>query len=370
MSSLNRRHDIDWMRVIAIALLVVYHVAISFQPWGIMIGFITNNEPIPPLWIPMAMLNVWRIPFLFFVSGMGVYFAMQQRSWGSLISERTIRILLPYLFGMFCIFPISSWIFKHYYNWETDYNFHPGHLWFLGNIFTYVLILSPAFYYMKKHENTNLVRAIIGIFRTPLGVVPVIGMLVLEVLLVQPNPYELYAMTWHGFFLGLIAFFYGFCFVLSGDAFWKMITQWRWLFFAIALSLFIIRMIIFQMRAPVYLIPVESVNWIFTILAFGSRYLNRESRALTYLSEAAYPVYIIHLIFMSLGAALIFPLEIPATLKFILMLIFTFGGCLVSYEFLIRRITLIRPLFGLKLPKGTLNYVRKLTLGKLIATFK
>src|SRR5688572_16004478 len=121
MLTTTRRYDIDWLRVIAIGLLLIYHIAIGFQPWGIMIGFITNKESWPTLWLPMTMLNVWRIPFLFFVSGMGVYFAMQQRSWKELVQERFIRILIPYIFGAVVIFPLSMLLLQHYYNWEISY---------------------------------------------------------------------------------------------------------------------------------------------------------------------------------------------------------------------------------------------------------
>ena len=34
-----RRHDIDWLRVITIALLLIYHIAIIFQPWAMFVGF-------------------------------------------------------------------------------------------------------------------------------------------------------------------------------------------------------------------------------------------------------------------------------------------------------------------------------------------
>jgi hypothetical protein len=39
-----RRYDIDWLRVIAIGLLLIYHVAIGFQSWGTMIGFIACTK--------------------------------------------------------------------------------------------------------------------------------------------------------------------------------------------------------------------------------------------------------------------------------------------------------------------------------------
>src|SRR5450432_1689069 len=131
MSVTNRRYDIDWLRVIAIGLLLLYHVAIGFQSWGIMIGFITNDKPWESLWIPMTLLNVWRIPLLFFVSGMGIYFAMERRSWKELIIERSRRIFIPFLFGMVCIVPISLMLWSKHNDFPVGYTpLNPGHLWF------------------------------------------------------------------------------------------------------------------------------------------------------------------------------------------------------------------------------------------------
>jgi glucans biosynthesis protein C len=353
MTTLTRRYDIDWLRVIAIGLLLIYHVAIGFQPWGIMIGFITNDEPWFSLWTPMSMLNVWRIPFLFFVSGMGVYFSMSRRNWKQLLGERATRILLPYVFGMFCIFPISSMIWQYYNKWNVSYAVNPGHLWFLGNIFAYVVLLAPVLFYLKKNENGKAVSFIKRLMSTPLGLVPVVLAFIAEVVFMQPNPYELYAMTWHGFVLGLLAFFFGFCFVLAGDSFWKMLQQWRWLFIVLAASLFALRFYFYDMRAPGYLIVVESQCWIFTVLAFGSKYLTQGGNVLNYLSQAAYPVYIMHMIFLFLGSAIIFPLDMAVELKFVLVLLFTLAGCFGFFEFVIRRINVIKPLFGVKMDRET-----------------
>ena len=93
----SRRYDIDWLRVIAIGLLIIYHIGIGFQPWGVFIGFIQNNETLTQLWPPMAMLNIWRIPLLFFVSGMGVSFSLRKRSWKmlpALMMKNLMRICL------------------------------------------------------------------------------------------------------------------------------------------------------------------------------------------------------------------------------------------------------------------------------------
>jgi len=348
METTNRRYFIDWIRVIAIGLLLLYHIAIGFQPWGMMIGFIANQKSWASLWTPMMMLNVWRIPLLFFVSGMGVYFAIQNRNWKELIMERTWRIWLPFVFGLFCIVPIHVYIMQSYYKMNVSYIPNAGHLWFLGNIFSYVVILSPLFFYFKRNGNGKVVMLIKKIFSNPLGLLLVLAAFVAEALIIKPYPYELYAMTWHGYFLGLLAFFFGFCFVLSGDPFWSMILKGRWLFLSAAILLFILRVVEFKMNVPIYLLVAESNCWIFSVFGFACKYLNRPGNALTYLSQAAYPVYIVHMIFLFLGSMLIFPLELDVLLQFILVLLFTFAGCFIIYEFMIRRVNFVRPLFGLK----------------------
>src|SRR5690606_19829144 len=108
------------------------------------------------------------------------------------------------------------------------------------------------------------------------------------------------------------------------------------------------RFLQFQMRVPGYLLSIESNFWVLSVFAFASRYLNRPGKALTYLSKAAYPVYILHMIFLSLGSLLIFLLDVAAPVQFILILLFTCIGCFSVYEFIIRRVSFIRPLFGVK----------------------
>lgn len=345
-----RRYDIDWIRVIAIGLLLIYHVSIGFQPWGMMIGFITNSKSWAALWLPMTLLNVMRIPLLFFVSGMGVYFAMRNRNWKQLLADRAWRILLPYVLGIFAIVPVHIYILQHYYHMTPTYMPNPGHLWFLGNLVCYVIVLSPIFFYLKRNEEGRIVKWMQKLWSTPLGLIPVIAIFILEAVIVNPMPYEMYAMTWHGFLLGILAFFFGFCFVISGSTFWEMINKWRWLFLLVAVALFIIRTVLAYLKAP-QLMPmmvIESQCWIISVFAFGYRYLNRPGKALTYLSQAAYPVYIIHMIFLYLGSLLIFPLDIGVQLQFVMVLFFTFAGCFVTYELVIRRVKWIRPLFGLK----------------------
>lgn len=349
MSNSIRRYDIDWLRVIAIGLLLIYHIAIVFQPWGVFIGFIQSNEPLEAIWIPMSMLNVWRIPLLFFVSGMGVCFAIKKRNWKQLISERAIRILVPFLFGIVFIVPIHILIWQIYYNQDLTFLPNRSHLWFLGNIFLYVIILSPLFFYLKKIESSLLSKKIKKLFGNPLGFLLIIISFVIETFVVKMESFELYAMTIHGFVLGLLAFLFGFLLIYSEVYFWKSVLKWRWVLLVIAAFLFSVRLFYFDLLAPNYLKAIESCFWIFTVFGFGFKYLNNSNKTLSYLSEAAYPIYIIHMIFLYLSSYFILPLSISTFAKFVIIILFTGVGCFAFYELLIKRIKFLRPLFGLKL---------------------
>ena len=123
---------------------------------------------------------------------------------------------------------------------------------------------------------------------------------------------------------------------------------WRWLYLGLAIVLYIIRLVVLEIKAPGYLMAIESNLWILGVFGFGYKYLNRPSITLSYLSQAAYPVYIIHMFVLYAGAAIILPLQIPVLLKFIAIVVFTGVVCYLIYEFIIRRIGFLRPLFGLR----------------------
>lgn len=350
MMTSQRRYDIDWLRVIAIGLLLIYHIAIGFQPWGVFIGFIQNSDSMEWIWIPMSMLNVWRIPLLFFVSGMGVCFAISRRNWKELLLERSKRILLPFIFGVLTIVPLQMYLWQNYYSQEMKFMFNPAHLWFLGNIFFYVLLLSPLFFYIKNNPGSTFNRWLKTLFGSPVGLLVIVSFFVLEALLVDPDMFEMYAMTDHGFWLGLLAFFFGFCLVYSGEAFWQMAKAWKWVFLGSGLVLYLVRVLAYELEGvPNVLMAVESNLWIFGMFGLAYHYLNRPGKALSYLSQAAYPIYIIHMIFLYLASFFFFEMTMPVGLKLILVIVVTFIGCFFTYEFLIRRVKFIRPLFGLKL---------------------
>ncbi len=301
-----RRHDVDWLRILALGLLIIYHISVVFQPWAYFIYFVQSEKPVESIWLAMGLINIWRIPLLFIISGMGVCFAMRRRGWKELLKDRTRRILLPLIFGSLFIVPIHGYIYQSFIGLDHIYFPNPGHLWFLSNIFIYVLVLCPVFFYLKRNPDSILLRLFERILKFPPALYLITLPFIFEAeLIALEQGFEAYANTPHGFWLGLLAFIAGFIFISIGDAFWQAVGKIKGLALAVAIPLFLVRMIIFQFQGPFYLTVIESWSWLFVVFGFGSTYLNRPSKKLTYLSKAVYPVYILHMIFLYLASDLV-----------------------------------------------------------------
>ena len=151
------------------------------------------------------------------------------------------------------------------------------------------------------------------------------------------------------FLLGLLAFLFGFIIVHSRRSILANSKEVEVGAVACWLLLFLLfASLKFDLLAPNYLKAIESMLWIFAIFGFGYRYLNHPGKTLSYLSQAAYPVYILHMIFLYVGSYLIVPLEISALVKLFMVMAFTFIGSFACYEWIVRRVSFFRPVFGLK----------------------
>jgi len=89
------------------------------------------------------------------------------------------------------------------------------------------------------------------------------------------------------------------------------------------------------------------------ILGFGALHLqNRDGPLLRYLTQAVFPCYLAHQTILVAAVWMIRPLNLPAVVEAPLLVTVTIGGCIAVYEG-VRRINLIRPLWGLKpLPRS------------------
>jgi glucan biosynthesis protein C len=348
-----RRHEVDAVRVIGLGLLILYHIVCGFQPWAPYIYFISNEQSLENLWVFMELINVWRIPILFVVSGMGVCFAMERRGWLQIIKERSFRILFPYVFGFFFLVPIYFSIFFSYYDKPQAYWPGPGHLWFLFNIFVYVLALLPILTYLKNHPENSLIQFVSAVVNKPLGLLFLFAIPIMaEAALINPDSFSNYVFQpIHGLLLGLVCFFYGFVFVSLKETFWNSVKHVKFITLGFAFSLYLVRVVmpeVFPWKTISTLaVAFESTCWMLSVLGFSATYLFRPTKILSYLSSAVYTVYIFHFPVQALSSTYIFPLNISPYIKLLMMLTTTYAGSLLLFEF-VKRIKWIRFLFGIK----------------------
>jgi len=344
-----RRYDVDWLRTLALAFLIIFHVLLSFQSWAASSGFPQNDVLLEELVPFLSMLAVWRIPLLFLISGMGVRFAMERRTWKQLLIDRTIRILVPYLFGLLVLGTLFDNALP-LLGWEAEYTLNFGHLWFLMNIFLYVVWLLGIMIYLKDRPNNGMLRFLSKIIRWPLGLFLFALPLMLETWLVNPEYFSFYVDTLHGWLIGLICFFMGFIFIATQDVFWPAVARIRWSALVVASSLYLVRFRVFGLgEEHQWLTALESTSWMLAALGFGSLYLNKPSRSLAYFGKAVYPVYIVHLPVQFTIAYFLLPLPVSVHWKLVLLVAGTFGISLLLYEYALKRLKWIRPLFGMKM---------------------
>ncbi|MGT2500396.1 acyltransferase family protein [Bradyrhizobium guangxiense] len=90
--SMDRRIDLDWVRILAFGLLIFYHVGMLYVSWGFHIKSAHRLTWLEPV---MLFLNPWRLSLLFLVSGVATRFMLDKSNLAALARARSARLLLP-----------------------------------------------------------------------------------------------------------------------------------------------------------------------------------------------------------------------------------------------------------------------------------
>jgi hypothetical protein len=90
---------------------------------------------------------------------------------------------------------------------------------------------------------------------------------------------------------------------------------------------------------------------ILTVFALAHKFLNLQSKKLTYFNDAVYPFYILHQTFIVVIGYNLSSLSLGPVLEPILLVICTVAACFIGFE-IIRRTEPLRPCFGLKMTKN------------------
>ena len=386
---LERRYDLDWIRVGAFFLLILYHVGMFYVPWD---WHVKSPNPVEVLEPLMQLTNPWRLTLLFLVSGAATRFMADKVSVGKLTGARIARLLPPLVFAMFVIVPPQSYYQVIEYaaghpGWLTGFDSYDGfwlkyatasghwigpdeggrlitptwnHMWFVAYLLVYSVILAMMLAFMPRLGAT--LQA--GLERTLKGpgllIWPVVFLAATRMFL-MPRFEITHALVddWYNHAVSFSAFLLGYGLAKSEIVRERLVgARWMTLILALvcwagwATYAWLYRADDANPPEALRLVMrgVYAINqWcaIAAILGFGAKHLNRDAPALRYLTLAVFPFYIVHQTLIVVLAYHLARLNLPQGLEAALLIGATFAGCFMTYE-IVRRIPVVCWLFGLK----------------------
>jgi len=400
---MGRRYDLDWLRILAFAVLILYHVGMYYvADWD---WHIKSSVTSVALQDWMILTNPWRMSLLFLLSAMALSLVQQKVAATSLLRTRSSRLLIPLLFGMFVIVTpqvyfealsqnliepgyLAFW--WQYVNPATDLlveHHSPiglltwNHLWFLPYLWCYtalvLLLRSPL------NALANLLQPVRGRY----ALLALVLIFVPIVFFLRPLFETTHALVddWYNHARYFGVFIAGY--LLAQHKLWwqAVIDHRRWfLVLAVACYSFAIadRHNLFPALSAQFDLSVlvqlgyrlNSVlnhwGWLLAVLGYAGFWLNRPALSLgingnsgqgaaaekgagfdpdgkirRYCAAAILPWYMLHQTFIVVFASWLKPLAIPAGIEAVLLIALTCAGCYVGFE-LIRRVALLRWLCG------------------------
>jgi len=372
----DRNYFIDWVRVLAFLLLIFFHCAMPFVRFGWEIKDSHQSIGLSRL---IWWLHQWRLPLLFFVSGVGTYFSLRKRSVFAFEGERVARLLIPLLFAMFFTIP-----FQVYFEWLQLGKITPGygkfyprvweltpypegsltwsHMWFVVYLFVYCILLMPVFAIFKIKIMHRVKIFIADKLSNPFMLLLLFIPLVLYYFKLYIRFPEQMSLLddWFLFLFSLTLFFYGY--LLGGsEKFWVTCAKYRWTYLTVAVTCIVVLYTRYWWKlempkeAGINLDLYGALNsieiWclILAILGFAKTHLNFTNRFLQFANQAVYPFYILHQTLIVAAGYYIVQINTSIWIKLVLLVIVTFMMLFIIYKFLIRPFILTRILFGVKL---------------------
>ena len=374
----ERRTDLDWLRISAFGLLILFHVGMFYVPaqWEL-----KSRHLLPWLEVVLEWSSPWRLLVLFAVSGAATSFMLRRLKPGQLFASRTAYLLPPLVFASLVVNAPQVYLevvqqygfvgsFGHFLSYYYTGGFcHDGHchqmphwehMWFVAYLWIYTSVLA-----VLLALRPDLPAAIDRLGRRLLEgagllVLPAVGLALARIGLGHFFP-ETHGLVddWylHATFFAL--FLFGFVF-LGDPRIMRGFERLSWLALAIGMAAYASRSAyVWHYRnggtipialkvAMAFVYGFDQWAWLVAAFGFASRWLShRDGPARRYLTEAVFPFYIIHQTAIVVVAWEISKLRLPIGLEASAIILGCVLSCLATYE-LARRVEWLRPWLGLK----------------------
>lgn len=371
----DRLFYVDWLRIGAFTLLVLYHVGMVYVPWDFHVKHQPTYAALEPL---MRLSNPWRMGLLFVISGLATGLMLGR---AGLARERSKRLLLPLLFGMALIVPPQAWLqVREQFGYGGGYleflrlyfsaygGFCRGtqclvlptwnHLWFLPYLWCYTMLLLLALRVLPQSALQSTADALGRLSGWRLLVLPVLLLGSARVLLF-PHFGETHALLddWaaHAAYVPLFAFG---VLLARRRRLLARLQDLRWSALALGLVGWLV-LVVYPgtlpgwpavpeaWRAPMRL-AFATAQWGGIVAAFGfaHRHLDFDHRWRAPLTEAVFPLYLVHQTVIIIAAVALRPLSLPAAIEAAVIVALTFAGGFAAWR-VARRVGRLRPWMGL-----------------------
>jgi peptidoglycan/LPS O-acetylase OafA/YrhL len=382
-----RLYYLDWLRVILLFGVFIYHVIRPFDP--LIEWHINNAEQSDVILTILLLVNPWGIPLFFLVAGAGSMFALRRRSNRQYISERVTRLLIPFIVGSILLTPFQKYLealhketFQGSFlsfipvmladsisgNWFTPLIFGNWglHLWFLGFLFAYSLLALPVFRWFKGDAGGTFISWLGRLVEVRGGILIFVLPLALARVLVQPF-FAVEERGWLDFVYFFLFFILGYI-IYSDKRFLSAVRRDRWLLFGggiVGLVAFFglfavygdialewgMRFVVPWSIILIFAFTLMSWGWAISVLYLAMTRLNFSNKWLVYGNETILPFYLLHQPVIIVISFFVVQWEVNLWVKMLVILIVSFLITLGLVELLIRPFKPMRRLFGMK-PRG------------------
>lgn len=369
----RRYYDLDWLRLFALLFVFLYHAA---KPFGFDDWHLKNAQTSAGFDAWLGFLAVWTIPVLFLVSGMSIALSLRERSAKQFLGERLRRLLVPFLLGVFILAPPQVYIERASrgeftgsllaflphcfdglylgYGGPGNFAWHGLHLWYVGLLLFYSLLLLPFFMALRQQTRQRGLARLGAWLQKPGAIfLPAIPLMLLSGGL-DPATFGRRDLGEWNLFIYLVLIVYGFVLSATTD-FASLARRYR----GVALLAALIPGFLAQhfdgavYGSPGYFVGFAARGlfmWCLLILLVGLFYTLRDKYPpfLRYAAEMGMPFYILHQPVILAVDLLILHLDLPPLVKYAAII----GICLPLivgvYEYLVRRFNPARVLFGMR----------------------
>jgi glucan biosynthesis protein C len=374
LETTTRRYELDWLRVLAILTVFIFH---SSRFFDLEYWHVKNATQYLGVQIWIIILATWMMPLIFAISGASLFYALGKGTTGKFIKDKVLRLLVPLVVGIFTHVSLQVYLDRlthghfqgsyfeflpHYFNGIEGFGGNMPwtgmHLWYLLALFIFSLFFLPLFRWLKDGSGRGLLERTGSLLARPgapiLLALPTVAML----LLIDPDSI---LGDWENggwYYIVYTTFFVGGFLIFAHEGLQRRIREQRRLWLAGGLVMIVAAFALWRGDNPLFRSPrfaaiysfLGFASWCFVlaILGFGMQHLTSNAPFLKYANEAVLPFYILHQTVLLGVGYFIVQWHIPDLVKFVLIAATSFAIIMGLYEYLIRRSDVLRILFGMK----------------------